>query len=102
MSAGNSSDGFGVLVFLVVIVGGGFGLHSALWGEREGTIKTEDCRTRIKVEEGSSDTWLRQFTCSYDKSTTPKTVWVFCEAVTTNAAGGCDTEYFYNAQRTQQ
>jgi len=82
------------LLMLGVFGAGLFWLTAALWGEREGTIKTDDCRTRITLKEGSPTTWFKKFTCTYKKTNKGNLMSGYCEAVETNA-GTCDTVYFF-------
>jgi hypothetical protein len=70
-------------------------VHGAIWGEREGFIKTEDCRTKIPVKQGSPDTWFKKFTCTYEKTDGGRIVGGFCQAVETDDAGVCTLVYSY-------
>jgi hypothetical protein len=94
-SSASTSVWFGCVFALIVIFSAiRWGVES-LWGEREGTIRTNDCRTRISVVEGSSETWFKKFTCSYKKTVKGYLISGYCEAVDTNSAGVCETVYFY-------
>jgi hypothetical protein len=90
----NAAYGGGCLIVLGLIGGGLVWGYNTLWGEREGTIKTDDCRARITLKENSSDTWFKKFTCSYRKTTKGIVMSGYCEAVDISA-GVCDTVYFY-------
>jgi hypothetical protein len=89
-----------MLAFLVIVLlaSGLPSLRESLWGEREGTIKTDDYRTRIVVKEGSHGTWFKTFTCTYRKTNKGTLMSGYCEAVETTNAGACDTVYFYEKQ----
>jgi hypothetical protein len=95
----NISETIGCLFFIVVVVLGGIAgvdkIQNALWGEREGTIKTDDCRARIPVKEGSFDTWFKKFTCTYRKTNAGTIMSGYCEAIETSDAGACGVVYFY-------
>jgi hypothetical protein len=95
MAQSSVKDTISGLCVLAGVVAGIAWLHSALWGEREGTIKTDDCRTKITLTEDSPSTWFKQFTCTYHKTKTAKLISGYCEAVETTA-GACDTVYFYD------
>jgi hypothetical protein len=83
-----------LVIVLGLIVGGVVWGYKSMWGEREGTVNTDDCRARIPLKEDSSDTWFKQFTCSYRKTNSGKLISGTCEAVETSA-GRCNTVYFY-------
>jgi hypothetical protein len=89
-----SGCGYGCLLVLVLISGGLYLGYNALWGELEGTIRTDDCRTRIELKEQSADTWFKKFTCSYRKTNSGAVMDGYCEAVDTTSAGSCDAIYF--------
>ena len=76
-----------------------WGGYEAIWGEREGTIKTDDCRARIMVDEfPSRGTLFKTFTCSYRKTVSGKILDGYCESVyTTN--GTCETVYVYQKKK---
>jgi hypothetical protein len=93
--AENAVYGWGCLIVLALIGCGLVWVHNTVWGEREGSIKTEDCRAKITVKEGSSETWFKKFTCTYQRTKQGKVLSGYCEAVDTNAAGICETVYFY-------
>jgi hypothetical protein len=60
-SRNNSGDGvWTLLVVIVVLIVGVSWLQQTFWGEREGTIKTDDCRTRVLLKEDSPTTWFKQ------------------------------------------
>jgi hypothetical protein len=88
-------EGFVPLLVFLLFVAGLVWIHQAIWGEREGTIKTDDCRARIVIKEGSSETWFKKFTCSYEKTRGGTIVGGYCEAVDINSAGACETVYVY-------
>jgi hypothetical protein len=95
--ANKSSEPGCAILSLVVLAGlawGGISLHSVIWGEREGDIKTEDCRARILVKEGSSDTWFKTFTCTYQKTQKGVLMGGVCQSVETSG-GACTTVYVY-------
>ena len=97
MSSAKGDDaayGWGCLIVVGLIGWGLYSGYGSMWGEREGTIKTDDCRTRVVLKEGSTDTWFKKFTCSYRKTAKGTLMSGYCEAVDTSA-GVCDTVYFY-------
>ena len=96
--AENAAYGWGCLVVFALIGVGLVRIHNTVWGEREGSIKTDDCRAKITVKEGSSETWFKKFTCVYQKTKSGKILSGYCEAVDTNTAGICETVYFYEKQ----
>ena len=82
------------ILFLGAIVFGFQWLHSAVWGEQEGYIKTADCRKTIPVKEGSFDTWFKKFTCTYEKTNSGKIFSGTCAAVETDGVA-CGAAYVY-------
>jgi hypothetical protein len=73
----------GFVLFLVFVVYAMFG------GEQTGTVRTEDCRTKVRIESNTLMTWYHKFTCESDG--TGKT----CAYVTTADHGVCETAYLY-------
>lgn len=73
----------GFVVFLVFIVYAIFG------GEQTGTVRTDDCRTKVQIESSALMTWYHKFTCESDG--TGK----MCAYVTTADHGVCETAYVY-------
>jgi hypothetical protein len=73
----------GFMVFLVFMVYAIFG------GEQTGTVRTDDCRTKVRIESSALMTWYHKFTCESDG--TGKT----CAYVTTADHGVCETAYVY-------
>jgi hypothetical protein len=101
---GEPNYGLGCFVLMAFILvlwvhsGGLTSINNMVWGEREGVMKTDDCRTRIVVKEGTSATWFKKFTCVYRRTKSNKLMSGYCEAVDTNSAGACNTVYFYIKQ----
>jgi hypothetical protein len=87
---------FGYLIAAVIVIWfGGKYLHNTVWGEREGVINTDDCRSKVAVVEGSSATWFRKFTCVYQKDRDGSLMRGACEAVDITPSGACETDYYY-------
>src|SRR5262249_27310265 len=87
--------GLGCLALVIVAGGVGYWLAESVWGEREGTVRTNDCRTTIPVKDGSSDTWFKKFTCQYQGTKSGKIMGGFCQAVVLTNGGECETVYVY-------
>ena len=96
--ANSSNETGGCLLVLIVagvaIWGGQDYLRSSVWGEREGVIKTDDCRTRVIVKPDTSDTWFKKFTCATLKTNKGVLIRQICEAVETSGAA-CTVVYSY-------
>jgi hypothetical protein len=88
--------GLASLAGLALLTGCGEPLHEITGGtsEQEGTIKTEDCRAQIVIEEGSPATTGKKFTCAYAKSNTGKIMGGVCQAVETSGST-CSAAYAY-------
>src|SRR5579862_2207829 len=80
-------------VLMVVMVGLLYG-YNFFWGEKEGSIKTADCRIQVAVKEGSPETWFKTFYCEYDKARNGVLLGGSCHAVEMSG-GACvkDTSY---------
>jgi hypothetical protein len=91
----NTALGLGCLFVLSLLGAGLLWIHNTVWGEREGSIQTDDCRARILIKENSCETWFKKFTCTYQRTKGGKLISGTCEAVDTDAAGKCETVYFY-------
>ena len=85
----------GTAFLILLTIGGGIWVHNAVWGEREGSIRTDDRRIRITLEDGSKETWFKNFTCSYRRTNKGTILAGQCEAVETNS-GACETVYSYS------
>src|ERR1039458_1627917 len=97
-SAGDPGEGCAACLMLIAaffLLMPGNPLHDSIWGEHEGIIKTDDCREKVTVEEGSSGTWFKTFTCTYQKSKSGKLIGGSCQAVEMNDGGACQTVYSY-------
>jgi hypothetical protein len=94
VSKNAGESGWTYLVVIVVLLIGASWLRETFWGEREGTIKTEDCRARVLIKADSPTTWFKQFTCMYRKSQKGTLISGLCEAVETSGAV-CETVYYY-------
>ena len=88
--------GLGYLALLAVVFGGLGGIYNSFWGEHRGSVKTDDCRMRIPLEEGSADTWFKKFMCEYSETKSGKVMRGFCQAVDLASDGVCNTVYFYD------
>jgi hypothetical protein len=83
-------------VFLIGFLIAGVGaVQRSVWGEQEGTTRTNDCRNSVSVKEGSYVTWFKKFTCSYVKSKSGKIIGGTCVSVETDGAV-CNTVYSYD------
>ena len=85
----------GCLVALMVIIAVGYALENTIWGEREGFVKTNDCRTTIPIKPGSPETWFKTFTCAYQKTKSGKIMGGTCQSVVLADNGVCETVYVY-------
>lgn len=67
----------------------------ACGGEREGTVKYDDCREKIYLEAGNLSKIYKTFTCQYEKRASGKIIRKKCVHV--DLAGGvvCETAYIY-------
>ena len=77
-----------ILVLLLAIVLLGVGC------EREGTIKTSDCREEIELKENDLTTFLKDFTCDYTKTENGKILNGECYSVKIKN-GECRTVWSY-------
>jgi len=64
------------------------------WGEKEGRARYEDCRNKITIQEGSSEAWFKNFTCSYVKTQSGKVLSGTCVHVVTEGQV-CQMAYIY-------
>jgi hypothetical protein len=97
MAEAKKSDTFSALgCFVLIVVGlASIGaLRNYFLGEEEGQVKYEDCRNKITVQEDSSDTWFKKFTCSYAKTQSGKIMSGVCVHVETEGPV-CQTAYIY-------
>lgn len=96
----NNESGGCLLVLVVAVTVIWWGqdyVRSSVYGEREGIIKTDDCRTRIIVKPDTSDTWFKKFTCIYQKTNKGVLIKQLCEAVETSG-GACTVVYSYETK----
>src|SRR5687767_611996 len=82
------------VVFLLGMLGLLWFCYLQFFGEREGVVKVEDCRTTVKL---NGKPWLRPFTCNHRRSKSNKLLYGFCAAVDTNGSV-CDTAYVYEKE----
>lgn len=69
-------------------------IPSITGGEPEGTIKTDDCRAQVMLQEGSSETIGKKFTCAIQRSQSGKIMGGLCQAVETEGRA-CRVAYTY-------
>lgn len=85
---------FWILILFTMIPLAFRGINGWLWGEEEGVIRTEDCRSQIPIVEGSSKTWFKKFTCSYYKTSSGRIMGGYCSHVEI-VDGVCQSAYSY-------
>jgi hypothetical protein len=92
------AGGIIAIAFIALIV---WGVYSSFgWGEREGVVKYDDCRSVVML---SSDTWqkfYKTFTCTYAKTQSGKVMSGECVHIDTagtafSASSACETAYVY-------
>jgi hypothetical protein len=86
------------LVLCIVVVSGII-LHNYVLGEQDGEVKYEDCRNKVTIEEGATDTWFKKFTCSTIKTKSGKVIRGVCVNVVTEGPV-CQTVYIYSKRPT--
>lgn len=64
-------------------------------GEREGSVKWNDCREKIDVKEGDLNTLLKKFTCQYYKTQQGRIMGGSCVSIEYDSNGSCKAAYFY-------
>jgi hypothetical protein len=64
-------------------------------GEREGAVKSDDCREQIPIQEGSFAAFNKTFDCRYEKSKSGKIMSGSCTAVEVDGNGTCKASYSY-------
>jgi hypothetical protein len=95
-----SSDqalGFGALVIIGLII---WGVTSLIGGEREGSVKYDDCRQTINLKSDTFQKYYKKFTCEYEKTSSGKMMGGTCVHVDTSGgrfsnASTCETGYVY-------
>jgi hypothetical protein len=80
------------VVFLILL---GLCLSAVKCGsEREGAVKSDDCREQIPIQEGSFAAFNKTFDCQYEKSKSGKIMSGSCTAVETDGST-CKSSYTY-------
>ena len=68
-----------------------------IWGEQEGYVKTDDCRSTVMLKASSPETWFKKFTCVYRRTKRGVLISGVCVSVDTDGAV-CKTVYEYERE----
>lgn len=72
---------------------------SSCGGEREGTVKTSDCRERIFINEDSIEALTKKFTCTYYKTRQGRIMGGSCVHIEYDSNGQCKASYTYSKKQ---
>lgn len=64
-------------------------------GEREGIVKTSDCREKITIKEKSIEALTKTFTCQYNKTRQGRIMGGSCVHIEYDNNGQCKASYTY-------
>jgi hypothetical protein len=64
-------------------------------GEREGTVRTSDCREKITINEKSIEALTKTFTCQYYKTRQGRIMGGLCVHIDYDNNGQCKASYTY-------
>ena len=98
---GSTEQGLGCLFVIVLVVGVLiWGVQAIFWGEREGTVKYDDCREVVTLEPESPRTLFKSFTCSYTKTKSGRVIRGLCvhvdnDSTMFSASHTCATAFVY-------
>jgi hypothetical protein len=98
-------EGLGILVVIVLIGWGILSLFGVSFGvENEGTVKYDDCRQIITIQDHSWQTYIKQFTCNYIKTKSRLIMSGECVHINTDSSlfsssHTCATAYVYEKKQ---